>query len=180
MQLSLFLHNEGNANPPVNSLASTSSKFTPLCMHGLLPYLKLYRSPSEIPLTLLAFTFFFFAAYCTCLSNALANRLNTMSIEFRTTLMHSMHQDELELPLKDPFVEFMFYSVGRNHLSSKIPDYVVLGSLILLVLFCFSRCQYSLTVIRRTCYILGAMYLIRAPVILMTFLPNPEPTVSVI
>lgn len=121
------------------------------------------RGTTDALLTILAIFFFAICSYITCLANAVVDRINPNNL---------VPEDQRSV-LVDPGMHFTNQFFIHTGLPKNISDTMILVSAICILLRCLSLKSQSFTVLRRALYISGTVYLLRAPTVLMTVLPNP-------
>ncbi|KAI9221713.1 hypothetical protein BC828DRAFT_61423 [Blastocladiella britannica] len=156
---------------PLDSSAITGSKlpFRERAKAFIRPYLKLWRNMHDIRLTAYSVLWFLFCTYVTCLSNSTVDRINPNSI---------LPVDQRHA-LQDPLLQWSFKIFDKTGLPMDFADILVRIATALIFARCFTLKDKSFTVFRRTMYISGAVYLFRAPTVLLTVLPNPYLTVTI-
>lgn len=122
---------------------------------------RLWEDRREPLLTTLAGLWLALCIYVVCLANAYLDRYNPSLYSFKRTR------------LPDPLLDFLSpYYLGSG-LSPDLADTLAqLGPLIIFLRPLLMR-EKALLVLRRQLFIIGTCYLIRAPFVLMTVLPNP-------
>jgi hypothetical protein len=121
------------------------------------------RGPTDVGLTLFAIGYFAICSYVTCLSNAVVDRINPNNL---------IPQSQRSV-LVDPGMNWAYHLFIRTGLPHDLSDVFVRLSGALIVVRCLTLRERSLTVLRRALYVAGTVYLLRAPTVLMTVLPNP-------
>ncbi|KAI9148503.1 hypothetical protein H9P43_010197 [Blastocladiella emersonii ATCC 22665] len=127
------------------------------------PYFTLWRSRYDLQLSAPALLYFLVCSYITCLSNSVVDRINPNSV---------LPVDERK-PLIDPLQRWSFQVFVRSGLPNDFSDWMVRASAVLIFARILTLKSRAATVFRRTMYISGTVYLLRAPTVLMTILPNP-------
>ncbi|KAI9175478.1 hypothetical protein H9P43_006839 [Blastocladiella emersonii ATCC 22665] len=124
----------------------------------------LAHSRRDVVLTAVAWTYFSACSFVTCLANSTADRINPNNL----------------VPVAERRV---LVDAGMTYLASvyetyvsgprDISDWFVRLCAVLMVTRAVLSGPRAATVLRRACYVGGTMYLLRAPTVLMTVLPNP-------
>ncbi|KAJ9055866.1 hypothetical protein DSO57_1038874 [Entomophthora muscae] len=118
---------------------------------------------SEIPLTLLAVGWFLSCTFITCLTNAYLDRANPfVALPF---------DERRRLP--DPLVGILHHVYRSLLLPRELPDTLVHIAPMLMLLRVLLAGENAYLILRRLAYLVGVGYLVRAPFVVMTLLPNP-------
>ncbi|KAL7749586.1 hypothetical protein RI367_005142 [Sorochytrium milnesiophthora] len=126
-------------------------------------YLTLWRSPQDARMLLVSVVYFVVCSYITCLANSYVDRVNP----------NNLLPEPQRRPLLDPGMEAMYKAFAASHLPANVADTMVRLAAAVIFGRCLSLGSRSATVTRRVFYIAGTVYLLRAPTVVMTVLPNP-------
>ncbi|KAI9219841.1 hypothetical protein BC828DRAFT_385096 [Blastocladiella britannica] len=160
-------------SPPALALALDSSKYywtrafttAPLTTARLLvSSVRLCDSHRDARLFAISWVYFSACSLVTCAANSLADRWNpnnALPVADRTVLMDS-GMEWLGTLYRDR-------AAGPPDLS----DWFVRLCAVLILLRAALSGRRAATVLRRSCFVGGTLYLLRAPTVLMTVLPNP-------
>ncbi|KNE62816.1 hypothetical protein, variant [Allomyces macrogynus ATCC 38327] len=122
-----------------------------------------WRSFYDIQLTLGAFAFIVICTYITCLANSTVDRTNP----------NNLLPIDQRRPLDDPAKHATFKLYRETGLPRNLSDTLVQLAAAMIILRGVTYGRYGCTVLRRAFYVGGIIYLLRAPTVLMTVLPNP-------
>ncbi|KNE61821.1 hypothetical protein AMAG_07098 [Allomyces macrogynus ATCC 38327] len=122
-----------------------------------------WRSFYDLQLTLGAFVFIVICTYITCLANSTVDRTNP----------NNLLPIDQRRPLDDPAMHATFKLYRETGLPRNLSDTLVQLAAAMIILRGVTYGRYGCTVLRRAFYVGGIIYLLRAPTVLMTVLPNP-------
>ncbi|KAJ9065189.1 hypothetical protein DSO57_1022223 [Entomophthora muscae] len=120
-------------------------------------------SSREIPYTALAVMWFLLCTYIVCLANSYMD-VNNPSVN---------RNDRSFSRLPDALIDWVYPTYKTWNLPENLPDTLVQISTALMFLRIVLGGRKAATLMRRAMYVSGVVYLIRAPFIVMTALPNP-------
>ncbi|ORZ40425.1 hypothetical protein BCR44DRAFT_125312 [Catenaria anguillulae PL171] len=146
----------GGTTPPAASLSARAWAWVQ-------PYLTLWRSTWDLKITVYAILWFVVCTYIVCLSNSAVDRINPNNF---------LPFDERKV-LHDPLLKWSFQVFVQSGLPQDLSDLWVRAATALLFARALTMKRRSLTILRRILYISGAVYLMRAPSVILTVLPNP-------
>lgn len=126
-------------------------------------YLIFWRCTYDLTLLFYGLTYFIICAYITCLANSQVDRINP----------NNLVPVNERIVLVDPGLKWLFSQFLNSGLPRDLSDILIRVSVVLIALGVLVCRDYAATVGRRVLYIAGTVYLVRAPTILMTVLPNP-------
>lgn len=127
-------------------------------------WFKLFRDKWDLVHLFYALIWFTFCVFMVSMANAYADRINPNN----------------KIPLESKYVApdivlepaFKFFQ-SNTWIPRDIPDVLVQTCTLLCLLRCFMFGQWSVTVLRRCFWIIGFLYLLRAPFVSLTVLPTP-------
>lgn len=122
---------------------------------------RLWRNRKELFNTFLAVLWFVVCTYVVCLANAYLDRTNPS--------LHSPKNPRLP----DPLLEFLAPYYAKLGLAPDLADKMVRIAPLIIFFRPLLMSEQALLVLRRQLFVIGTSYLIRAPFVLMTVLPNP-------
>ncbi|KAJ9065661.1 hypothetical protein DSO57_1017235 [Entomophthora muscae] len=120
-------------------------------------------SGRELPYTALAVLWFLVCAYIVCLANSYMD-INNPSVAKKGA-------DFYRLP--DILIDLAFPTYKKWELPDTLPDTLVQVSTVFIFIRVLLGGQKAMLLLRRVLYTCGIVYLVRAPFIIMTVLPNP-------
>jgi hypothetical protein len=129
--------------------------------------LKFHQNRIDIFLLLIAIGYFLITTYIVSLSNAQVDQP-----EFNYN--HSNRNEKTFLILRDDFMTLLSKWGNGIGISYNTPDYLLYACIVIMVACLFSLKNMAATVLRRTLYIAGTVYAMRAATIVATLLPNPS------
>ncbi|KAJ3363007.1 hypothetical protein GGF31_001270 [Allomyces arbusculus] len=122
-----------------------------------------WRSFYDVRLTIGAFAFIVICTYITCLANSTVDRTNP----------NNLLPIDQRRPLDDPAMHATYKVYRETGLPRNLSDTFVQIAAAMIILRGVTYGRYGCTVLRRAFYVGGIIYLLRAPTVLMTVLPNP-------
>ncbi|KNE55503.1 hypothetical protein AMAG_01391 [Allomyces macrogynus ATCC 38327] len=119
---------------------------------------------TDVKLLGVSFVWFFVTMYINCLANSTVDRINPNTI---------LPVDQRKV-LQDPTIDKLGHGFFHSGLPRDLPDLLVRVAGALIVVRAAISGRQALTIFRRFLYVAGAAFLLRAPSLLMTVLPNPN------